>query len=635
MILLLRRIAVYSLTAALALCVFAPFSLAATTTPAKIITSAKNIIVWQRFGQWLMITEDLSTGRVCYYYDPVRKSKLNLKEALPGSWMPLGSAIKWLMYVDYYQNQDRLMAHDVDWHAYYIAYPSNYKQVGCGMTGTTCVFGQYRANKIGDHYPVDLYNYNVQTGGYQLVCASSSEKSQFAHDGNLIVYRANFGYGALGIYGHYFNSTSEFEIAPRNGIEPSVCGSLVAWAEQSGVGYNIVAKDLVTGEIRNVAYTTANPPCPEAGQGSILWIDSRNKAKTGLDIYGYDWEIRKEFVVTNTTGDQTKLRVCSDIVTWVTGPTTLQTLWWAKIQVPVKVSDLRATQVTANSAQLAFTSVGSSDNPAVSYDLRIRTDGAISDSNWSTSTPVTGLPAPKAPGLTESIVLNNLAHGHYYIALKAKLNNGDYSLLSNCICVYVSTPQTIFSANEGAYVSFEGVVTGIGANSAIYCQKDVPIYAVKVEPSAGLTNVSVNQSISITGVLGSDSEFYGPVLQQCSVTSLGIAGLVKPVGIKPNDVGGYDSRFGGTIDKCAPNMWMLVRSWGRVFNLIISSSGCSFYINDGSTAGSGVHVVSTFIPPVELKEGSFSVVEGISGVSKANGREILVVESGKIKVYSN
>ncbi|MCX6344240.1 MAG: hypothetical protein NT018_04110 [Armatimonadetes bacterium] len=304
---------------------------AGVSTPYKILLSAKNPIVWQQFGTWLMVTEDLpGKGRTCYYIDPVRKSRLTLKVPRPGAWQPLGSAIKWLMYIDKINGLDRLMAHDVDHQFVSIACPSSQKQVGCGMADTRCIFGQYRAFLAGDHYPVYLYCINMLGGTLTPFLISDSEKSQFAHDGNLIVYRAYYGPGDVRICGVYFNAPIEFTIAARNGIEPSVCGNLVAWAEINGAGWNIVGMDISTGEIRTIAYTAANPPSPEAGKGAIFWQDARNRARTGIDIYGYDWALKKEFPVSVLTGDQTKLRVCNDLITWSSGLLNYQILWAAK-----------------------------------------------------------------------------------------------------------------------------------------------------------------------------------------------------------------------------------------------------------------------------------------------------------------
>lgn len=639
MALLLSRFAKLHLGILCAVLTLSSQIFAGTSTPYSILTNKKNIIVWQEVGQWLIITEDLTAGRVCYYYDPVHRTQLNLKEALPGNWIPLGSAIKWLMYVDYYQGLNRLMSHDVDWHAYYVSQPSSQNQVGCGMVGTRCIYGQYRSAKVGDHYPVDLYDLSVLNGACAPFCISDSEKNQFAHDGNLMVYRAYYGPGDARIYGHYFSGSSEFEIAARDGIEPSVRGSLVAWAEANGSGYNIVAKDISTGEMRTIAYTTANPPCPEAGRGAIFWRDSRNLAATGIDIYGYDWETRQEFIVTNAAGEQSKLRVCDNLVTWVTGATNYQTLWGANIIPPIKITDLRASLVTADSVELMWTSVGSASNPPVAYDLRTNSDTLITESNWAQSTPVTGLPMPKTPGGGETFTVQPLSSGHHYFALRVRLQNGNYSLISNSVCAYVSNEREVLNANEGSDISFTGVIVGIGSDGAVYCEDRSKMRAIHAMPIAG-QSASIGQAVTVTGKLNQDSEFFGPVLQQAVINQIAgaVQEQVKPLGMANKWLGGRDSRFGGIPAECLSNQWMLVKTWGRVSGLTIAN-GCSFYINDGSkltdNEARGIYVNCRFAPPAGLANGAYVSVEGISCVSRTSGRRIEIMQDNKIRVYSN
>lgn len=327
---LLRPTAVVVVAFLLSLASAVP-AVAGTTLPFQILTRLRNPIVWQNFGDCLMMTEDLTAGRVCYYYNYVTKSRMDVKSAQAGSWIPLGSAIKWLMYIDYYQGLNRLMAHDVDNHVISIARPSPQNQVGCGFAGTDCYYGQYRQARAGDHYPVDIYVQHLWGGGgFEPVVVSKSEKSQFAHDGSLMVYCAHYGVGDDRICGWYISGGPEFVIAKRPGISPSVCGSLVAWAERSGSGYDILAKDITTGETRHVTWTSVNPPCPQAGQGAIFWEDGRNAA-TGWDILGYDWATRRMFHVTNAPGNQVRLRACGSLVTWVSGPLNYETLWGARI----------------------------------------------------------------------------------------------------------------------------------------------------------------------------------------------------------------------------------------------------------------------------------------------------------------
>ena len=326
------------LSAVCAVIVVTGSAYAATSPPYQLLNQLKNPIVWQPFGTWLMMTEDLPAGRTCYFFNYANKSKVILKAPQPGSWAPLGSAIKWLMYIDHVNGLDRLMAHDVDHQAYYISRPSSMDQVGCGFVGNDCIFGQYRSTWVVDHYPVDIYRLGLWSGGtYTPICVSDSDKCEFAHDGNLMVYRAHYGPGDDRICGLCFSGGEEFTIANRSGLHPTVCGNLVAWAEPSGAGYNIVGEDLNTGEVRVIAYTKANPPVPEAGSGAIFWEDARSTT-TGLDIYGYDWATKRTFIVTNAAGDQVRLRVCGDLVTYVSGPKNYEILWAAKIERLVRRS---------------------------------------------------------------------------------------------------------------------------------------------------------------------------------------------------------------------------------------------------------------------------------------------------------
>jgi hypothetical protein len=625
-----------SRTCCLSVCLFflglAP-SRAGVTAPFAILTNCKNIIVWQRFGQWLMTTEDLAAGRTCYFYDPLTRSKMTFVPSRPGSWTPLGSAIKWLMYVDYYQGLDRLMAHDVDWHADYIAKWSVLKQVGCGMSGTKCIFGQYRSALVNGHYPVDLYHYDVASGACVPFCASDSEKTQFAHDGSLIVYRARIGPGDVRLFGIHFAGGNEFEIAARDAQSPAVCGGLVAWAEAVGGGFSIVAKDLSTGETRTVAYTTANPPRPQVGDGAVFWQDARTVGTTGLDIYGYDWQTGQEFPVTTALGDQTRLRVCDDLVTWVTGATNYQTLWGANIVPPVRVGDLRATLVTASSVSLAWTSPGSASNPPTAYELRTRSDAPITEANWAGSAPVTGLPSPMPPGHTETFTAQPLQQGYRYFALKARLANGEWSLVSNCVKVFLSEEPGWMGAELGSSISFCGVVTGFSADGSVYCQKENGPPAIRATLRPNQQVPGIGQRVICTGSLAEDTDLVGPVLDQAEILQEGAQTFVNPVGMSCRALGGCSPRFGGAESGPA-NTWMLVRVWGRVSGLVLEGDGCRFFIDDGSglsdNSGRGVLVISPYAPPSGMRDGHYAAVEGIARFSRASGRQLELVRSGAI-----
>ncbi len=390
--------------------------------------------------------------------------------------------------------------------------------------------------------------------------------------------------------------------------------------------------------MRTLAYTTANPPTPQVGTGTIFWEDASNILTTGLDICGYDWQAGQEFVVSNTPGNQMSVKACGSLVTWVTGATNSQTLWGATIIPSVEVTDLHAALVTGNSVQLAWTAVTSPQNLPVSYDLRMRTDGPVTDANWFGSTAVTGLGAPQAAGQPETFTIQNLAQGSYYFAIKVKLSNGDYSLLSGCVCAYVSDQDTALSKGLGACISFTGSVTGLSSDGAFYCQSQPVTKAVRAVPASGQQIPSEGSCVTVTGVLTQEPDFCGPVLQQAVVgqpVGPQPAGLPRCLAMANRSIGGCDPVFGGTIEPGVSNLWALVKTWGMVSNLS-TSGGCTFYISDGckltGSQGCNVEVISAYPAPLGLANGAFAVVEGISRVSNLGQRQVEVVDNGNIQV---
>src|SRR5204863_9051600 len=68
---------------------------------------------------------------------------------------------------------------------------------------------------------------------------------------------------------------------------------------------------------------------------------------------------------------------------------------------------------------------------AAQYDLRYRTS-SITQSNYATSTLVSGEPAPAASGTTQICVVTGLNYGTtYYFALKTSDERGNWSPISN------------------------------------------------------------------------------------------------------------------------------------------------------------------------------------------------------------
>lgn len=598
---------------------------ASTATPFKFFTKGKNVLVWQRFGDWLMITEDLAAGRVCYYYSSTTRTKLNLKEAMTGEWIPLGSAIKWLAYVDHIDGLDRLVSHDVDSQVWHITKSSTLNQVGCGMVGNICYFGEYRDDAINGITPVDLYTVDVSSGEILLMCASDTQKSQFAHDGNLLVYKAQYPSGITGICGRYFGGTGEFLIRQCDAYEPSVCADMVAWAQQSGDDWLIMGMDLSTGEVRQVALTSADDPHPEAGRNTIFWQDARNYSSTGIDIYGYDWQSGEEFVVTNATGDQYNLRVCDDLVTWVSGLTNYQIFWGAWLKPAEEISDLRAERINGTDIDLAWTAIGTTSNPVTSYEVRISDQAAITDDNWDQASSACTVATSADPGAEVNASFSVTEYGVYYAAVRAEFTTGEHSSVSNCIMLAASAGSAdVLKYQQGAYIGFSGTVTGVSPDNSFYLQHDGGVLCVRVVPAAGQSSAAVGEIVTATGILGQDERYYGPVIWRAAITGQTSGGSVRRFAMSNKSLGGCNADLTG-----ASNIWLPVRVWGRVSGLS-ASSGCSFVISDGSLAG-GVQVVSPFAAPSDLADGAMVCVNGICTVSRLDGRIVEVVQEESTK----
>ncbi len=100
---------------------------------------------------------------------------------------------------------------------------------------------------------------------------------------------------------------------------------------------------------------------------------------------------------------------------------------------PAAIADLSVTAATGTSLAIRWTAPGDdgTTGTASSYDIRYSTS-AITSTNWSSATTVTGEPAPAAAGGTQTFTLNGLTGSRtYYIAIKTTDDVGNVSALSN------------------------------------------------------------------------------------------------------------------------------------------------------------------------------------------------------------
>ena len=132
------------------------------------------------------------------------------------------------------------------------------------------------------------------------------------------------------------------------------------------------------------------------------------------------------------------------------------------ITPPAAITNLSVTSATSTSVALSWTAPGDDGaaGTAAFYDLRYRTAGPIDETNFATSTPVAGEPAPHAAGSAEIFTVHNLiANTAYWFGMRTTDDAGNTSGLSNIVST--TTPM------DGAAPIISGVmVTDITTSGA-------------------------------------------------------------------------------------------------------------------------------------------------------------------------
>ncbi len=103
------------------------------------------------------------------------------------------------------------------------------------------------------------------------------------------------------------------------------------------------------------------------------------------------------------------------------------------VTAPASVTTLAVSLTTASSATLVWTAVGDDGliGKATSYDIRYSL-ASITSANWGSATTVTGEPAPKTSGQSETFTVNGLsAQTTYFFAIKVSDEIPTWSGLSN------------------------------------------------------------------------------------------------------------------------------------------------------------------------------------------------------------
>ena len=279
---------------------------------------------------------------------------------------------------------------------------------------------------------------------------------------------------------------------------------------------------------------------------------------------------------------------------------------------PEAVTDLRIASVGSRQVTLAW-SAPRDDTDVVSYSVR-RFDCEPGSVAWESGTPVTGAPAPGAPGTAQQMQAGGLQDGlGYYFALRAADAAGNLASLSNAPYIRLQPTLNVQTAAEGATVGMTGVVTDVRAVSpGRICLQGPGSWGLSADVAAG-DEYAVGDAVYAGGVLSSVDGMLR--LTGASVTKMGSqappTAYIRNVYVGGSALGPLLP--GVTQGKGVNNSGLLVRVTGRV--LEVATDGSWFSISDGSRAllpggGYGLRVWSQGLTPPAA--GKYVTVTGIS-----------------------
>jgi hypothetical protein len=102
-----------------------------------------------------------------------------------------------------------------------------------------------------------------------------------------------------------------------------------------------------------------------------------------------------------------------------------------------------------------------SSGTATTYDIRYRTDAAITSGNWATATTVTGEPSPSVAGTLENFTVTDLSPGTtYYFAIKTADEVSNWSGVSN-------SPSNSTDSDITAPADITDLATGTVTDSSV------------------------------------------------------------------------------------------------------------------------------------------------------------------------
>lgn len=182
---------------------------------------------------------------------------------------------------------------------------------------------------------------------------------------------------------------------------------------------------------------------------------------------------------------------------------------------PATVGDLRVQSVDCDRVSLEWTAPGDDGTAgrAASYDLRYSHD-TITEGTWASAAQCASEPAPKAPGQTDGLTLEDLTLGTtYYFAVATKDEQGNESEISNIANCLVGT-NDIAWVYDGLALDLDWVTsaTSLSANWAGASCSDGYEYAIGTSAGgaqvAGWTSSGSEAHVTHQGLALVEGETY-------------------------------------------------------------------------------------------------------------------------------
>ncbi|ODS40353.1 MAG: hypothetical protein A7315_08835 [Candidatus Altiarchaeales archaeon WOR_SM1_79] len=131
---------------------------------------------------------------------------------------------------------------------------------------------------------VDIYMYDISTGGETKITTSGSAQGGQAIHGDKIVW-VDYRNSRSDVYLYDLSKSKETQITTENSgkAHPGVYGDIIVWSDNRNGNWDIYMYD---GEVKQVTSDSSDQGFPAVHGDIIVWRDNRNRPWT--DIYMYD-----------------------------------------------------------------------------------------------------------------------------------------------------------------------------------------------------------------------------------------------------------------------------------------------------------------------------------------------------------